>query len=346
MKSNGNIVKKEKQHSALLGCITIISGFVIASILFSICYKFIPVGNVTLYIVCYIISLRFLQFFTSKKIKKTQNIILFLLVASIIAIRYNKNNSPLTIKNNNQETSFIKTKYIAENNDSTIVYSHSRKWRDYSGNNYNGEFNIREKDYKSSNYFKKNININNTSIWTKLYSAINNEDIGKLDLILTEFYYIQKIHSLNQREFAEMVVSFVQDIPYALVLQGNCIPHKNQQQIIKEVLEECPDCCIGNQRFGIQTPVEFLANLKGDCDTRTVLIYTILKHFGYDIAVLNSDFYLHSIIGINIPSTGIYKKHKAKKYYFWETTNKYYKIGQIPNHLSNTNHWYVVLSSK
>ncbi len=76
-------MKKEKQHSTLLGCITIISGFVIASILFSICYKFIPVGNVTLYIVCYIISLRFLQFFTSKKIKKTQNIILFLLVASI-----------------------------------------------------------------------------------------------------------------------------------------------------------------------------------------------------------------------------------------------------------------------
>ncbi len=181
-------MKKEKQHSTLLGCITIISGFVIASILFSICYKFIPVGNVTLYIVCYIISLRFLQFFTSKKIKKTQNIILFLLVASIIAIRYNKNNSPLTIKNNNQETSFIKTKYIAENNDSTIVYSHTRKWRDYSGNNYNGEFNIREKDYKSSNYFKKNININNTSIWTKLYSAINHEDIGKLDLILTEFF--------------------------------------------------------------------------------------------------------------------------------------------------------------
>ena len=47
--------------------------------------------------------------------------------------------------------------------------------------------------------------------------------------------------------------------------------------------------------YGIQNP-GFLQNLKGGCDTRTNPIYSVLKYFNYDVAILNSDF-------IDIPSS-------------------------------------------
>jgi hypothetical protein len=48
--------------------------------------------------------------------------------------------------------------------------------------------------------------------------------------------------------------------------------------------------CDGYERFGINTPVEFIATLQGDCDTRTLLLYTILAHYGYDVALMVVSF--------------------------------------------------------
>lgn len=336
----------DNKSNKLIGCLSYGVALFIASILFGLIHNLFNINSIWLFAICYFLSLRIVQYsLYLKNLKKINTGFIIITIGVIIFIR---NFSSFNSLNGNNDFSddFIATKHININNDSIEVYSHNRKWRDYSGNNYSGDFNVRTKDYLSSKSFHNKININKEHIWKELYSRIVNEDINKLDLILKEFYYIHKFHQLNQREFAEMVVSFVQDIPYALVFQGNCLDPDAYEDTIKEILEECPECCIGNQKFGIQTPVEFLSNLKGDCDTRTMLIFAILKYFGYDVAILNSDFYLHSVIGITLPSTGSYKMYYGKKYYLWETTNKHYKIGQLPNHLKNINHWYVVLTSK
>ena len=332
-----------QNNSKLLGCLTIVFAFVLASILFALVEQFIPINSITLFIICYFITLRFLHYFTNKKISKSQNVWLVLLLCIALGSRFFSNKNYFSP--NKSDSNLIATKYIYHNNDSTEVFSHTRKWKDYIGKSYVGEFNIRKQDYYDSKEFHQNLNLPKSNSWKDLYKKITVADKPKLDLILKEFYYLHKGHQLNQREFAEMVVSFVQDIPYALVFQQECLEANAYKDEIRQTLEECPDCCIGNQKYGIQTPVEFLSNLKGDCDTRTMLIFTILKHFGYDVAILNSDFYLHSVIGIALPATGTYKSHYGKRYYFWETTNKYYKIGEIPKHLSNTAHWYVVLTN-
>lgn len=334
---------KKQNHSKLLGCLTIVFSFVLASILFALVQQFISINSVTLFIICYFITLRFLHYFTSKKVSKKQNVWLVLLLCIAIGSRFFSTDHHLTT--NKSDTNLIATKHIYHDNDSTEVFSHTRQWRDYIGKTYTGEFNIRKEDYYSSRQFHQNLNLPKNKSWKTLYKKITTADKPKLDLILKEFYYIHKGHQLNQREFAEMVVSFVQDIPYALVFQQECLDPDAYNEEIKQTLEDCPDCCIGNQKYGIQTPVEFLSNLKGDCDTRTMLIFTILKHFGYDVAILNSDFYLHSVIGIALPAKGSYKSYYGKRYYLWETTNKYYKIGEMPNHLNNTTHWYVVLTN-
>jgi hypothetical protein len=147
-------------------------------------------------------------------------------------------------------------------------------------------------------------------------------------------------------EFAEMVVTCIQDIPYSFVFQSDCLPAENYEKSIKNILNNCPDCCIGNVLYGIQNPVSFIQNLKGDCDTRTVLIYSILKHFNYDVAILNSEFYRHSILGLNLPKSGLSKIYKGKKYVLWETTAKYYSAGDLPSGFNDLQHWNVVLTSK
>jgi hypothetical protein len=82
-----------------------------------------------------------------------------------------------------------------------------------------------------------------------------------------------------------------------------------------------------------------VSSLKGDCDTRTVLLFTLLSRFNYDIAILNSVDYQHSVLGINIPSTGKFKSYRFKKYYFIETTAKGCPIGYLHKDFSDINKW-------
>ncbi|MBQ4819730.1 hypothetical protein [Aquimarina sp. MMG016] len=236
---------------------------------------------------------------------------------------------------------------LFEKGDSIVLLSQNRSWKDNYGNPYKANFSVREEDYITSkneyiNYTKRNRFQN----WGRLYQYLSTTDATRLDLILDKLLEIKTSQQLNQFEFAEMVVTFIQDIPYALVFRAPCgSADKYEESSIREVLEECPSCCIGNIPYGIQNPVAFMGDLKGDCDTRTVIIYAILDYFGYDVAILNSEYYRHSILGLHIPAKGNYKIHRGKRYYIWETTNKYFTIGTLPKNFNNMNYWDIVLTN-
>ena len=153
-------------------------------------------------------------------------------------------------------------------------------------------------------------------------------------------------NKLSKIKFAEMVVSFVQDIPYSLIVERACDPNLYNDDFTRDYLQSANAACDGNQRFGINTPVEFLANLKGDCDSRTLLLYTILSHYNYDVAVLSSEQYSHSLLGINLPLNGTAYNYRGNKYVLWETTSPNTKPGIIPNLISNLNNWRISLKSK
>jgi len=232
-------------------------------------------------------------------------------------------------------------------NDSVSVFRSNRVWEDNFGNDYQASLEVRQADFhrlkdKIEDYQPDD----QSDFWGGLYDFIETNDRQSLDLVMATFEAINQSKSLDQMEFAEMVVSCVQDIPYSLVFQAECEAPERYERAIRDILTSCPDCCIGNIPYGLQNPVSFLSNLKGDCDTRTVLVYSILKHFNYDVAILNSDYYRHSIIGLNLPATGTHKTHFGKKYMTWETTAKYFRIGELPSSFDNVNYWNVVLTSK
>ncbi|MGK0428329.1 MAG: hypothetical protein ACJAUR_002449 [Ulvibacter sp.] len=236
---------------------------------------------------------------------------------------------------------------LIEGNDTIPVYTSMRSWKDNLGNNFSGTLSVRQRDYLKLQHSTKNYKpSSNQNFWGELYSYMEKTDTPSLDLVMATFTRINTEKQLNQMEFAEMVVSCIQDIPYSFVFQENCLPAENYESSIKDILEDCPECCIGNVHYGIQNPISFIKNLKGDCDTRTVLIYSILKHFDYDVAILNSNFYRHSILGLNIPGSGKIKLFRGKKYILWETTAKYYSAGVLPSNFNDIKHWNVVLTSK
>lgn len=256
--------------------------------------------------------------------------------------------TPLSEENNFKKEEGVALSTLVEDLDTVSVYSSHRIWKDNYGNNYSGDLMVRENDFHrlKSNLSKWSSRAKGGDFWGNLYDYLERTDTPSLDLVMNTFEEIHQKKKLNQMEFAEMVVSCIQDIPYSFIFQEECLSADSYEPTIRTILKDCPDCCMGNVPFGIQNPVSFLQNLKGDCDTRTVIIYSILKHFNYDVAILNSTFYRHSILGINLPATGVHKKHYGKKYVVWETTAKYYPAGSLPSNFNDITHWNIVLTSK
>lgn len=235
--------------------------------------------------------------------------------------------------------------WIEKDQDSVLVYQHGRSWQNNYGSPYQAKLTVRYDDVNKAIDSHRRINPEGlTSFWGTLYAQMAQDNGPKLDLILDAFYQIYLQQPMSAEMFAEMVVSCIQNIPYALVFQEACQEPENYQGWIQELLSQCPDCCIGDQPFGLQSPLGFMQNLKGDCDTRTVFLFSVLSAFNYDVAILNSDVYRHSILGLNLPSAGQYKLFQGKKYLVWETTAPNHIMGSLPPQIGNMNFWNVVLT--
>lgn len=223
-----------------------------------------------------------------------------------------------------------------------------REWSDYDGNNYSGYYTLKMSDVKNANQHKNSLddNLSTKSDYDKIVFNLKENDKNKLQGLYKLFDSIQAKNKLTKIKFAEMIVSFVQDIPYVLILENSCNPNLYDDRFIRNYLSSSNSKCYGFQRFGINTPIEFLYNLNGDCDTRTLLLYTILSHYNYDVALMSSEFYKHSILGINLPLDGLTYEFQNQKYILWETTSPKIKPGLIPNEISNINNWRISFKSK
>lgn len=226
------------------------------------------------------------------------------------------------------------------------IITHHRIWEDYANNLYEADLKIRVSDYKNAYQLRNNLSIplNSTSQYNRIVTTIYDYDVNKLDLIYSTLDSIQFEKKLNKPEFAEVIVSLIQDIPYSLILSDACKANIYNDTFIKEYLAENGDCQ-GFTKYGLLTPVEFMSTLKGDCDTRSLLLFTIFNHYNYDVVMLSSELYKHSIIGINLPFQGISKSINGIKYVVWETTTQGIPPGIISREISDMRFWNVSLMS-
>ena len=188
-------------------------------------------------------------------------------------------------------------------------------WCDYDDDCHSGRTSVKDNDVYLSG-FNRIKKWKTFDSWLEFYYEIHKHDKGKLEGVHDMF---RKIHSnynsLTYKQFSDIVVSFVQSIKYA----------------------------IPENEGGLFTPVEFMTHYYGDCDTRTLFLYSILKYWGVEVVILGSDLYAHSMLGVNLPSSGKYKNYLGKRYYFWETTSEGWELGNLSPDFSDTRYWSVEL---
>jgi biopolymer transport protein ExbB/TolQ len=218
------------------------------------------------------------------------------------------------------------------------------KWVSFDQEIYKGSYRAHKQDIFDSKAAHNRLKYARIQEIGEVYSYAYVNDQDKLTSLYRMLDQIRSQNNLGELEFAELVVSMVQSLEYTLIVDENCdalslTGNREIRRLLKDFSCESPHA------FGLKTPLEFLTTLKGDCDTRTVALYTILKHFGYDVAIMNSDVYQHSMLGIQLPGVrGKFKVEQGRKYLFWETTSPQSPIGFLPPDFGVINNWYIVLN--
>ena len=246
---------------------------------------------------------------------------------------------PLT---QDKEEETTDTEYDPITQDSLIV--HHRIWQDYEGKEYEMDIKIRKSSYISASAYRNNLPYSGSSnlAYNQMVDQLHRHDLGMLDLVYQSLDSLKKEHNLNSTEFAEVVVSMIQDIPYTLILPDRCNANSYNDPWLRDYINS-GQACQGDIKYGILSPIEFLGSLDGDCDTRTLLLYSILSHYKYDVVMLKSEVYMHSILGVNLPTSGQTKVINGVPYVLWETTATNLPPGLIDQNMSNLAYWDIAL---
>ena len=221
--------------------------------------------------------------------------------------------------------------------DDTVAmkFTHARGWIEYHNNtDFCSQYDVSFDDVNNAEVDRNNIIIeswtDDPDYWRQVYAKLYVDNKDHLQAIQDSLSLIKEQRNLDRDNFATMVVAFVQDIPYEYVLPDDCTGN-----------EASP--CNGNVTLGLYSPVEFLGKMHGDCDTRTVLLYTLLRNFGYEPLIINSKEYLHSMLALDVASSGDDFEYNGRKYAYWETTNVGWLAGMLPPDMNNKDYWSVAL---
>ena len=122
---------------------------------------------------------------------------------------------------------------------------------------------------------------------------------------------------LTSFQTAELMLAFVQAIPYAL-----------------------PD-----DPFGLKPPPAVLAERSGDCDSKALVLYLMLEAAGIEAVIIGSNAHAHTMVGIALPAPGKSFTYRSRKYAFAEVTAIGSPIGHINPPLESPNDWRVEWSA-
>lgn len=265
--------------------------------------------------------------------KKVVRVILFLFIVLFLIVRFystveeDHDTSPPELSDDDF--------YSADTLRNEIRLTHTRSWKDFDDTQRSLKYSMSSVSASESYDFRNSVEVEfdgrEKVFWKDLYFDLYEHDQPGLTSLQDSLVTLAGRENITSNDLLYSVVSFVQDIPYNYIISNDsCIKHDDHP-------------CVPLQRYGILSPVEFLYSLAGDCDTRTVLLFTLLKKLGYDPIIVNSAQYRHSMLAVNVPTEGDYFLHKGTKFYFWETTATGWLPGMLPPDMNNTDYWTIIL---
>lgn len=274
-------------------------------------------------------------------------IILGVLAIGIIYLLPNASTQQESVKT---EDGVIKISPPKPNKEKDLISDKSITWWDFIQNKYSLNYGTSATRYFESTQFheqqfKAIKATNNLEFYGQLYRQLDLNDVNKLDRIVVKLKQNAKRKHLNSIQTAEMVCTFVQEIPYFLVHDFDCktaVSESNSDFMVEYHRSNKP--CLPEVPGGVQSPYEFMHNLKGDCDTRSLLAFTILRSMDIPASVWISEAYGHSVLGVGLPvSTGFYKEINGVKHYAVELTAKGFRLGMISPEQQVRNNWDIAL---
>jgi hypothetical protein len=217
-------------------------------------------------------------------------------------------------------------------NDSSAI-SQTLRWVDFSGNRYQITFDLIPEDIQNSKRKRESINlpIQRDEDFSLLFNKMLPQEELYLSSFISQLDSIRSSNNLDDLAFAEAVVSLVQQLEYALLFEQPCPP------------TNIP--CQEDVRYGVYTPTEFLASLQGDCDTKSLLLYLVLREFGYDVAIIGSLFYQHAMLALDYPNArGASMPFEGDNFYVWEVTSPGWRLGTMPPQSDQLQFWNIIIA--
>jgi hypothetical protein len=234
--------------------------------------------------------------------------------------------------------------------DRDSLYQHHMAWTDFTPREFLGSYPTTLANYKQSLQFHSAIDdmeipADENKYWSNIYSMLANNDAKKMDSLINVFQSHRLNNNLSAYETAEMVVSYIQQIPYYLVHSETCqqaVMHGND--FMRQYhFDGRP--CLPEVVAGVQSPYEFSHNLKGDCDTRSLLAFTVLSALDIPCSVWVSGIYGHSVVGIGIAAGGgNFKYVNGVRHFGTELTAQGYRLGMLAPDQTDMDNWTIAIS--
>ncbi|HEY3422773.1 MAG TPA: hypothetical protein VGK13_06400 [Methanocellaceae archaeon] len=155
--------------------------------------------------------------------------------------------------------------------------------------------------------------------WTTNYAnyALSGQDRPFLQEMANQFKKVGADNGFSQYDDAMIVAIFVQSLPYT------------------------DDLTTTGQAEYPRYPLETIVDNGGDCEDKAILASALLHEMGYDVVLLK--FPDHMAVGVDLPAgvslpnnePPMYYDYHGKRYYYLETSDTTWDIGQIPDELRN-----------
>jgi predicted transglutaminase-like cysteine proteinase len=143
--------------------------------------------------------------------------------------------------------------------------------------------------------------------------ATDPDDDVFIDAVLQALDEVALEYHLNETQRLNWVIALVQSMPYT-------------EDSATTPADEYP-----------RYPVETIFERGGDCEDTSILVAALLDAMGYDVALLHLADAQHMAVGVAISgASGQYYEYEGKQYFYLETTNEGWPIGQIPLELIST----------
>lgn len=216
-------------------------------------------------------------------------------------------------------------KFIDEEIEKLPKYDINWVWSDYDGFNHQISFKVLKRDVnRAINYRKSYSFFSKSKIYTDFIKASN----PVIDSMLKAMKMDMNKKQIRGNDMLNYVVTAIQTPRYTLLYD------KCEYMFGIDFINDCRPradgrgCCENIYPFGLFTPAEFILQKTGDCDTKSLVAYALLKKLGFNAAMLVGDTERgpHAMLGLanvvpSIPSK--YVQYKGSIYYPWEVTEKW-----------------------